>query len=93
MAAETRVTFRVVAQKADPNAKKIVNTGRGFQTTVIYVLEDGRELVTNERATKKKDLVKSLAKLPVDNVKGLEVELRDGRIYSSLMELIGYNGI
>lgn len=83
--------MRVVSQKVNPAA--VVRKGtRGFSTTIICVMEDGSERVHQISTTLKRDLAKKLAKLPVENVKGMEMEQRDG--WSSFtIELFGYNGV
>lgn len=85
---EERVKLKVVAQKADPNAVIFKNAGKRFQTTIIYVMEDGTERPHTLTAERKKDLVARLAKLPIDNVRGMMI---DGPFIS--VELFAYNGV
>lgn len=79
--------IKVVAQKADPEA--VIEKGRhGFSTTILCVLEDGTERKHRISTTRKKDLAPKLAKLPIENVKGMELGDR-----SCTIEVFGYNGI
>lgn len=82
---------KVVAQKADPEAVMTKgHSGRGFETTIINVMEDGTERKHRLAARLKKDLVKRLGQLPVENVQGMEIEVNRG---FTRMELFGYNGV
>jgi hypothetical protein len=83
--------IKVVAQKADPNAVITKSRdGRGFETTVINVLENGTERPYRVSTTRKKDLVKRLTKLPVENVVGMSVDEERGFVS---FELFAYNGV
>lgn len=82
-------TIKVVAQKADPQAE-IVKGQRGFSTTVINVMEDGTERPYRITCNRKRDLLADLQKLPIDNVKGMEVDADRGYVS---FELFAYNGV
>lgn len=80
--------LKVIAQKADPEA--VIEKGRrgGFSTTIICVMEDGTERKHRLATTLKRDLIKKLTRLPVDNVKGMEL----GTNFFTI-DVFGYNGI
>lgn len=81
--------LKVVAQKADPQAAiKKSWDGRRFETNIINVMEDGTEQPHRLTCDRKKDIVKKLEKLPIENVRGMET---DGMFVS--IELFAYNGV
>lgn len=86
MRAEGKI--KVIAQKVNPQAK-ISKTPRGaFQTTIINVLEDGTEQPYRITDTRKRDLLKDLEKLPIENIQGMWVD----RVHGSVTKLLSFVG-
>lgn len=82
--------LKVTAQKANPQAVIIKTPRGGFETRIINVLEDGTERPYRVVRDRKRDLLKDLTKLPIENIVGMEVDLDRG---TSTIELFKYNGI
>lgn len=83
-------TIKVVAQKTDPQAEISKGQRGGFQTTVLNVLADGTERQYRVVSTRKKDLVAKLQKLPIENIRGMQVDVDRGFVS---FELFTYNGV
>lgn len=79
--------LKVTAQKVDPDAL-ITKTRDGFSTTIICVMDNGTERKHRVTTTRKRDLIAKLAKLPIENITGMEL---GGNFWS--IELFGYNGV
>lgn len=89
----TESKLKVLAQKADPNAIITKTTdGKGFMTSIINVMEDGTERPYMVQRTLKKKLVAALTKLPIENVRGMEIDVNSP--YSGVtIDLFGTNSV
>lgn len=88
--------FKVVAQKANPQAVISKMPRGGFETTIINVLEDGTERPYRVTSTRKRDLLARLQKLPIENVRGMEVDDINGMVsmtYGIRNSAESFNGI